>query len=303
MATTLDSLFNSPTPSPSQPKRIATPQSSPAGPSERADPSNPLFFSPSPSPSQAARRVVQNKRPRSSVLDYEDELPDLPPPLPPAGQRREQTYDDPMAGLMMAGGRIGGEGNGIDADGEKTVKRRVIAKVDADRLMGERGFPALMAIAKKFRSGGKGKEHADLRNLLGTYQMWAHGMFPKGDFKHTLVRVETVCRTRRMENAMKGYRDAFYPRARSPTTPLSPPPQEASRSPSPSAPPSVPARLGTPGTPREVPLFLPDDGDLEEMMALEEMEKEERAKAAPINRAESEPPVLEEEDEWEGLYD
>lgn len=29
--------------------------------------------------------------------------------------------------------------------------------------------------------------------------MWAHGMFPKGDFMGTMQRVEVVCRTRRME--------------------------------------------------------------------------------------------------------
>ncbi len=40
---------------------------------------------------------------------------------------------------------------------------------------------------------------ADLRDLLGVYQFWAHGMFPKGDFASTIARVENVCRTRRME--------------------------------------------------------------------------------------------------------
>jgi len=29
--------------------------------------------------------------------------------------------------------------------------------------------------------------------------MWAHGMFPKGDFAGTIARVENVCRTRRLE--------------------------------------------------------------------------------------------------------
>jgi len=39
----------------------------------------------------------------------------------------------------------------------------------------------------------------DLRDILTVYQLWAHGMFPKGDFEGTIKRVETICRTRRME--------------------------------------------------------------------------------------------------------
>lgn len=76
--------------------------------------------------------------------------------------------------------------------------------------MGEQGFPALLKVAKKFKVKGKGHEvsassdnadvfqTADLNNLLNVYQMWAHHMFPKGDFAHTLERVEVVCRKRRM---------------------------------------------------------------------------------------------------------
>ncbi|KAG8799845.1 hypothetical protein FRC18_008171, partial [Serendipita sp. 400] len=37
-------------------------------------------------------------------------------------------------------------------------KRRVIAKVDDERLIGERGFPALIKEAKKFKPKGKGHE-------------------------------------------------------------------------------------------------------------------------------------------------
>ena len=80
--------------------------------------------------------------------------------------------------------------------------------------MGDNGFPALMKAAKRFRPRGKGKEvcwdqlrwsrradeqEKDLRDLLNVYQLWAHGMFPKGDFEGTIKRVETVCRSRRME--------------------------------------------------------------------------------------------------------
>jgi hypothetical protein len=42
-------------------------------------------------------------------------------------------------------------------------------------------------------------QEKDLRDLLNVYQLWAHGMFPKGDFEGTIKRVETICRSRRME--------------------------------------------------------------------------------------------------------
>lgn len=40
---------------------------------------------------------------------------------------------------------------------------------------------------------------ADLKALMQTYQIWAHRMFPKGDFMGTMTRVENNLRTRRME--------------------------------------------------------------------------------------------------------
>lgn len=82
--------------------------------------------------------------------------------------------------------------------------------------MGPVGLPALMKEAKRFKVKGKGHEvglcpatlcrycwlmlqSADLKALLETYQIWAHRMFPRGDFMDTMTRVENVLRTRRME--------------------------------------------------------------------------------------------------------
>jgi replication fork protection complex subunit Csm3/Swi3 len=38
----------------------------------------------------------------------------------------------------------------------------------------------------------------DLANLMNVYRMWAHKMFPKGEFAQTIQRVEVMCRGRRM---------------------------------------------------------------------------------------------------------
>ncbi|ORY31033.1 replication fork protection component Swi3-domain-containing protein [Naematelia encephala] len=310
MAETLDSLFSPSSPTRLPPPRSPTPQSpSPSSP-RRDRASNPLFLSPGsshhPTP-QKRTRVRSPSASRSeqrSVVARERE-PSLPPLLP-----LDDEFVDPFAGLEDVNGDA-------EEDDGKAKKRRVIAKIDGDRLMSDRGIPALMRAAKRFKPKGKGHEVADLGALLNMYQMWAHGMFPKGDFAGTISRVEAVCRTRRMENAMKGYRDAFYPPPPSPT----PPPRSASE-----------LRLTPPSDvdepdfmrPRsKTPLFdLPEDGDrqaaepetnddgdegemdMDEMMAMEEMEREERERGQGGQQPRSaEPASVDHEDEWEGLYD
>lgn len=117
--------------------------------------------------------------------------------------------------------------------------------------------------------------------------------------------------------AMKGYREAFYPPApRSPSPPgLSP------LHTSPALPPldgidDVPE--SDDGMPRARPLFArreeeeEEDGpDMDELMAMEEMEREVgnvQGKSAPNGQANGHTngapaPDVPEEDEWEGLYD
>jgi replication fork protection complex subunit Csm3/Swi3 len=121
---------------------------------------------------------------------------------------------------------------------------------------------------------------------------------------------------------MKGLREAFYPPARSPT-----PPSAHSSDHSPNRPNIDRSDPPTRGddededeirvpSPRRQPLFTPldleagdEDGpDMDELMAMEEMEREVHADAARKEGGEGankvdDVPVLEAEDEWEGLYD
>ena len=39
---------------------------------------------------------------------------------------------------------------------------------------------------------------ADLDRLMDLYQLWAHKMFPKTQFRDTIEKVERVCRQKRM---------------------------------------------------------------------------------------------------------
>ncbi|OCF58894.1 hypothetical protein L486_03387 [Kwoniella mangroviensis CBS 10435] len=316
----LEDLFNSPTrpPPPRSPirSRSITPDNLPIRSNE-----NPLFFSPG-APSEYDIDVGSPSRQRNVS--------------PPGGQNIRTTVDegaaqvdddvgryrvhqqgdfeDPFAALNATNGQD-------DAEEAGGKRKRTVAKVDADRLTSDRGIPALCRAAKKFKVKGKGHETQDLKNLLNMYQMWAHGMFPKGDFQHTINRVEVICRSKRMESALKGYREAFYPPPRSPSPPplsdraLTPPSasQEDDRSADPQG--REPLFTSRPAVQEEDDL----GPDLEEMMALEEMERDAQNQSQNQNQNntptsiatiggrrvddyDGPPPDLEEEDEWEGLY-
>ncbi|TYJ51405.1 hypothetical protein B9479_008027 [Cryptococcus floricola] len=150
-----------------------------------------------------------------------------------------------------------------------------------------------MRSAKKFKTHGKGREKDDLRNLLHMYQMWAHGMFPKGSFAQTMDRTEKVCRTRRMESAIGGLSDAFHGR-RSPSPPFSPRSRSRSRSRSRAREPSTQEALFTESGPSAGGAEGWDGVDMDELLA---MEAQEALEAQQGHEA------AVEEDEFDGLYD
>ena len=41
-------------------------------------------------------------------------------------------------------------------------------------------------------------QEKDLQRLLRIYQFWAHEMYPKGQFRDTVGRVEKLCHSKRM---------------------------------------------------------------------------------------------------------
>jgi hypothetical protein len=105
---------------------------------------------------------------------------------------------------------------------------------------------------------------------------------------------------------MKGYREAFHP------PPPSPPRQDRESSPNPNisynsdperdvqSPTPTPTN-GVASNRGDEPLF--DEADLDEMAAMEEMEREARSSRPNGSGDDGPQPQLEEEDDWEGLYD
>ncbi|GJN88806.1 hypothetical protein Rhopal_001777-T1 [Rhodotorula paludigena] len=119
--------------------------------------------------------------------------------------------DGAPAGTSAAAAALDVDGtagvDGVDADGAATKKRRVVAKMDETRLLGPAGFPKLREDLKKVRIKGKGHEMQDLKRVLSVYQLWAHQMYPKTNFRDTLQTVEKLCHRRVVQSELKRYRD------------------------------------------------------------------------------------------------
>jgi len=81
-------------------------------------------------------------------------------------------------------------------------KRRPTVKLDAEKLMSDKGLPLLCREAPngiKFK--GKGHEMRDLRKLVEYYTLWAHGLYPRANFQDFLTITEKMGHTKRMQMA------------------------------------------------------------------------------------------------------
>lgn len=74
---------------------------------------------------------------------------------------------------------------GVDDNEEVVVKKRkVMPKLDSDRLLSDKGIPQLRTkVIPNIKLKGKGHEKGDIRRILYSYQMWAHTLFPKAKFE------------------------------------------------------------------------------------------------------------------------
>lgn len=111
----------------------------------------------------------------------------------------------------------------LDLDDAPAKKRRIVAKLDEERLLGPSGFPLLREHMKKLKIKGKGHEvrdstgrrshfdanpplltlsaiqRQDLKRVLTMYQLWSHQMYPKTNLRDTLVTVEKLCHKRTIQ--------------------------------------------------------------------------------------------------------
>ncbi|KAJ8344465.1 hypothetical protein SKAU_G00317940 [Synaphobranchus kaupii] len=137
--------------------------------------------------------------------DYEntedEAFPPLPPPLSPG---LEDGEGDPFA-------------NGEEGEGEVSklaeapvAKRRSVKrpqpKLDSQRLVSERGLPALRTLFEDVRFKGKGHEAEDLRVLMLKMENWAHRLYPKLKFEDFIDKLESLGGKKEVQTCLKRIR-------------------------------------------------------------------------------------------------
>ncbi|KAI9595457.1 replication fork protection component Swi3-domain-containing protein [Syncephalis fuscata] len=79
------------------------------------------------------------------------------------------------------------------------VIRRPMAKLDADRLLSDKGLPWIKVNSRRVKLAGKGHHTEDLKKILRFYEMWAHKLYPRYGFREFVMRAEKVCHHKRMQ--------------------------------------------------------------------------------------------------------
>ncbi|XP_075934625.1 TIMELESS-interacting protein [Anarhichas minor] len=134
--------------------------------------------------------------------NLEDEtFPPLPPPHSPGQGGREagQPSDDAE--------EDGDESKLVDvpAAKRKGVKRPQ-PKLDSQRLISERGLPALRTLFDNVRFKGRGHEAEDLRLLMQKMENWAHRLYPKLQFEDFIDKVEKLGNKKDVQTCLKRIR-------------------------------------------------------------------------------------------------
>ncbi|XP_069480372.1 TIMELESS-interacting protein [Ambystoma mexicanum] len=139
------------------------------------------------------------------IPDYEhtkdEAFAAFPPPLSPGG-----------GGEQMANGMDDWDGNRGSPPAEeppkptrKTVKRN-IPKLDADRLVSDRGLPALRTMFNDTKFKGKGHEADDLKLLMRHMEHWAHRLYPKLGFEDFINKLEALGAKKPVQTCLKRIR-------------------------------------------------------------------------------------------------
>ncbi|TEA28669.1 hypothetical protein DBR06_SOUSAS20810004 [Sousa chinensis] len=131
--------------------------------------------------------------------DYEQTEDETFPPFPPPAspEREDGEGAEPEEEL--------GRGAPVPVPPKRTVKRN-IPKLNAERLISERGLPALRHVFDKAKFKGKGHEAEDLKTLIRHMEHWAHRLFPKLQFEDFIDRVEYLGNKKEVQTCLKRIR-------------------------------------------------------------------------------------------------
>ncbi|XP_021092697.1 TIMELESS-interacting protein isoform X1 [Heterocephalus glaber] len=130
--------------------------------------------------------------------DYEHiEDETFPPFPPPVSLQRDGEGAEPD--------EESGSREPVPVPPKRTVKRN-IPRLDAQRLISERGLPALRHVFDKIKFKGKGHEAEDLKTLIRHMEHWAHRLFPKLQFEDFIDRVEYLGNKKEVQTCLKRIR-------------------------------------------------------------------------------------------------
>ncbi|KAK3695675.1 replication fork protection component Swi3-domain-containing protein [Podospora appendiculata] len=222
------------------------------------------------------------------LADWDEDDPfRSPSPEPAAKKKNDKTTNEKK--------RKGTDTLGIEQELDLKKKPRAPrVKLDETRLLSEKGLPKVRKMGPKLKLKGKGHEFSDASRLLSFYQEWLDDLFPKATFLDALAMVEkaghkTVMRNQRLKWIEEGRpkptaTDEVYWREEA-----SAPRSRHASQPAPLAPIFEQARQDRPGTPpaddlfgdediynatpradpapRPAPNDIPDDDDLDALMA------------------------------------
>lgn len=138
------------------------------------------------------------------IPDYEHTLDEKFPPLPgPSSPGQRDLEEDPF-------GNEEGEGEVSKLAEVPVAKRKSVKrpqpKLDANRLISEKGLPALRTLFDNVKFNGKGHEADDLKLLLRKMENWAHRLYPKLRFEEFVEKVESLGAKKEVQTCLKRIR-------------------------------------------------------------------------------------------------
>ncbi|XP_010136390.1 PREDICTED: TIMELESS-interacting protein [Buceros rhinoceros silvestris] len=136
--------------------------------------------------------------------DYENTEDERFPPLPPPDSPGRDNVEWAPANEEPEGNQQSQTKDSTVAT-RKAVKRPM-PKLDAQRLISERGLPALRHVFDNVKFKGKGHEAEDLKTLMQHMEHWAHRLFPKLQFEDFIDRVESLGNKKEVQTCLKRIR-------------------------------------------------------------------------------------------------
>lgn len=121
----------------------------------------------------------------------------LPPPLSP-GQDQADPFGDGENGEVSKLADV--------PEAKRKGVKRPQPKLDSNRLISDRGLPALRTLFNDVRFKGKGHEAEDLRLLMKRMENWAHRLFPKLQFEDFIDKVERLGSKKEVQTCLKRIR-------------------------------------------------------------------------------------------------